>query len=112
MTVLKTKIHSVRLNKTDSNYFTTETGEIYDSMDLDYCFIKKSEKSSHLRMIGISFFAQAFCNERDLETQQNASVCRCSVFSFLLGTIVKFKVKDYYPVTQVSIFFGKKMEDA
>ena len=77
-------------------------------MDLDYCFIKKSEKSSHLRMIGISFFTQAFCNERDLETQQNASVCRCSVFSFLLGTIVKFKVKDYYPVTQVSIFFSKK----
>ena len=59
-------------------------------------------------MIGISVSAQAFCNERDLETQQNASVCRCSVFSFLLGTIVKFKVKDYYPVTQVSIFFSKK----
>ena len=74
--------------------------------------IYKSLKSTHLRMIGISFSAQTFCNERDLETQQNASVCRCSVFSFLLGTIVKFKVKDYYPVTQVSIFFGKKMEDA
>ena len=59
-------------------------------------------------MIGISVSVQAFCNERDLETQQNASVCRCSVFSFLLGTIVKFKVKDYYPVTQVSIFFSKK----